>query len=95
MLNKNIKAARYIELQAQIKALDDELKALKDEFISELEKTKGTIDNREHIIYTLDSSKYSIILDCTPTTKIDTAAVKKAYPGEFLKTSLSRTLKIS
>lgn len=80
---------KYIELKAQIDALQKELNEVKAELIADL-KTQPCIVDGEKLTFHSGHSDLTII----NTWTVDTAAVKKAFPGQFLKAGTRETLSV-
>ena len=93
MLN-NSTLKQYTELKKAVDALNNQLKGLKNEILEELKQGECTIDNKGNLIFTFTAGDLSAILNIANTEIIDTAAVKKMYPGEFLKPGTRETLTI-
>ena len=93
MLN-NSTLKQYTELKKAVDALNNQLKGLKNEILEELKKTDCTIDSKGNLIFTFTAGDLSAVLNIANTETIDTAAVKKMYPGEFLKPGTRETLTI-
>lgn len=93
MLN-NSTLKQYTELKKAVDALNNQLKALKNDILDDLKKTDCIIDSKGNLIFSFTDGDLSAILNIANTETIDTAAVKKMYPGEFLKPGTKETLTI-
>ena len=85
MKNFNSKLEEYITLKAQVDILNKQLDALKKEFLEDLKSRECAIDEKGNLIFTHAGANYTITLNICNTLNVDTAAVKKAFPGQFLK----------
>ena len=85
MKNFNSKLEEYSTLKKQADILNKQLDALKKEFLEDLKSRECSIDEKGNLIFTHAGIKYTITLNICNTLNVDTAAVKKAFPGQFLK----------
>lgn len=85
MKNFNSKLEEYSTLKAQKDQISARLDALKSEFLEDLKSRDCTIDEKGNLIFTHAGINYTITLNICNTLNVDTAAVKKAFPGQFLK----------
>ena len=93
MLN-NSTLKQYIELKKAVDALNDQLKALKSGILEELKQTECAVDSKGNLIFTFSAGDLIATLNIANTETIDTAAVKKAYPGMYLKPGTRETLTV-
>ena len=85
MKNFNSKLEEYSTLKKQVDILNKQLDALKKEFLEDLKGREFAIDEKGNLIFTHAGINYTITLYICNTLNVDTAAVKKAFPGQFLK----------
>jgi len=81
---------KYIELKAQIDALQKQLNEVKAELIAGLKESPCVVDG-EKLVFHSGNSNLTIV----NTWTVDTTAVKKAYPGQFLKAGTRETLTVN
>ncbi len=80
---------KYIELKAQIDALQKQLNEVKAELIADLKTMPCEVDG-EKLTFHNGNSNLTIV----NTWTVDTSAVKKAFPGQFLKAGTRETLTV-
>ena len=80
---------KYIELKAQIDALQKQLNEVKAELIADLKASPCIVDG-EKLKFHYGNSDLTIV----NTWTVDTSAVKKAFPGQFLKAGTRETLTV-
>lgn len=80
---------KYLELKAQINALQKQLDEVKAELVADL-KTQPCIVDGEKLTFHSGHSNLTIV----NTWTVDTAAVKKAFPGQYLKAGTRETLTV-
>ena len=94
MKNFNKKLEQYYNLKNEIDALSKELNALKAEFLEDLKSREPVPDQKGNLIFTHAGAAYTATLNITNTLNVDTAAVKKDFPGQYLKPGTRETLTI-
>ena len=80
---------KYLELKAQIDALQKQLNEVKAELIADLKLMPCEVDG-EKLVFHNGNSNLTIV----NTWTVDTSAVKKAFPGQFLKAGTRETLTV-
>lgn len=80
---------KYLKLKAQIDALQKQLNEVKAELIADLKEAPCIVDG-EKLTFHSGNSNLTIV----NTWTVDTAAVKKACPGQFLKAGTRETLTV-
>ena len=87
------KYQNYIELKNKYDILKKELDALKADIIEDLKKGDCVVIKNKLVFSSFDGFA-DAVLTIANTETIDTAAVKKMYPGEFLKPGTRETLTV-
>ena len=75
--------------KAQIDALQKQVNEVKAELIADLKSTPCEVDG-EKLVFHNGNSNLTIV----NTWTVDTSAVKKAFPGQFLKAGTRETLTV-
>ena len=93
MKDFNKKLTEYTELKARVDELTKQLNELKAEFIADL-KTRDITETDKGLLMTHSGKEFVATLLISNTESIDTSAVKKAYPGQFIKCGTRETFSV-
>lgn len=85
MLNFNKKMSEYIELKKQYDDLKKQLDDLKKEFIQDLKTRECSVNDKGQLCFEHPGKDHTAVLTITNTVTIDTALIKKMFPGEYEK----------
>ncbi len=93
MKNFNQKLAEYSELKARIDELQKQLNALKAEFVEDL-KSRDIAETEKGLLMVHRGNDFTASLLISNTWTVDTSAVKKAFPDQFLKAGTRETFSV-
>ena len=93
MKNFNAKLEEYSTLKAKIDEMQKQLNELKAEFITDL-KERDITETDKGLLMSHQGKNFVATLLISNTETIDTQAVKKAFPGQYLKHGTRETFTI-